>query len=237
MKAVRPMSEGFLDLVNAAFCAQTLIKFQALVVKCAPSGATTTIPQIFIGTLSITGGGILYDWCFNSSIRFAFPGYEFAVAALVNAFYAYQSNPANRKFFFSLVWNSLPMKTIREFGFSENIFRFWKFFVETFVQAAKLAGVPVVFRGKTGDADLKALCALLLIVGFWLRPGKWITTWDAYTNFSAGGGGVTKNDRKTENETVGEGETVAALQETVDNSEKTKANIKKRHKHKPDETH
>ncbi|KAJ3060772.1 hypothetical protein HDU98_003265 [Podochytrium sp. JEL0797] len=171
LKSIRPITEGLLDLVDAILRAQVLIKFQSHLRHLSPS--TTTVPQILLGTLSVTGGGILYSWCFSPRHRFQYPGHDFSIVFLVNAFYAYTVSSTNRKALSTLLWSTFPMQRIQAMGYAGHVTSGWKEAMAGFAQACKVVGIPTSFVGKKGEVELRMLCALLMLVGFLARPGGW----------------------------------------------------------------
>ncbi|KAI9329750.1 hypothetical protein BDR26DRAFT_872153 [Obelidium mucronatum] len=116
MKGLRPITEGLFDLVDVVLRAQVLARVQTQLRTISPS--TTTVPQIILGTISITGGGILYNWSFSPEMRFRYPGHDFTVVVLV----------------------TLCMAIC--------LFAIW------------------LLNGKSGERDLRILCAFLLLVGW-----------------------------------------------------------------------
>ncbi|KAJ3015944.1 UNVERIFIED_CONTAM: hypothetical protein HDU68_012503 [Siphonaria sp. JEL0065] len=174
MKALRPLAEGSLDLVDVILRAQVLTRFQTQLRTHSPSN--TTIPQIILGIISITGGGLIYNWSFSPDLRFKYPGHDFTTVILVNIFYAWTVSPVNRKVIYTTLWNTLPMQRVRAMGYDGYLLKGYSLAQDLLVEWCKVLGVPTTFKGKAGERDLRILCALLLLIGFFLRPGRW-TRW------------------------------------------------------------
>ncbi|ORY36424.1 hypothetical protein BCR33DRAFT_476420 [Rhizoclosmatium globosum] len=154
--------------------AQCMAAFQTNLRLASPQ--TTTIPQIVLGTISITGGGILFSWCFNAQQRFQYPGHDFTVVVLTNIFYAFNAHPLNRKVLYETLWGTLPMQRLKALGYEKNVLHAYRMAMAFVVDCVKPLGVPVTFKGKKGEMDLRILCAGVMLVGFLVRPGRF-TGW------------------------------------------------------------
>ncbi|KAI8622069.1 hypothetical protein BC830DRAFT_930663 [Chytriomyces sp. MP71] len=173
MNAMQPFTEAFFDILDVALRAIVLQRIQKEVQALAPS--TSTIPQIALGTLSCTGGGIIYDYSFSHDLRFQYPGYDFTVVFLTNLFYAWNASSLNRRALINLVWNSVLLNPLRGLMSGSPLFGHTLSIAQSLIaEWARVLGVPITFKGKRGEDDLRLLCAALMMVGFWLRPGKWV---------------------------------------------------------------
>ncbi|KAJ3387345.1 hypothetical protein HDU80_000186 [Chytriomyces hyalinus] len=179
LRTTQPVALAMLDLIDVTLRAMALSAFQAQASKLPtptvlPS-TPNTLGQILIGTISVTGGGIALFWLLHPPSRFTIPVHDTVVCLLANLLYAYNALHKNRVFISQCLWDSVPVRLVRSVdpGNDALILALFNAFMDWIRAWADVLGIPTTFKGRRGEADLRALCALFMLVGFLLRPGRW----------------------------------------------------------------